>query len=74
MNLGQNFDQFLKIMQESFGFSFSKLCADDLTNLFACLKQDHKVMIEKEICPQIFRCKDFEFRSQYRAERHLPCQ
>ena len=36
MNLGQIFDQFLKIMQESFGlndngFSFSKLFADDLS-------------------------------------------
>ena len=29
MNFGQNFDKFLKTMQESFGFSFSKLFADD---------------------------------------------
>ena len=30
MNLGQIFHKFLKTAQESFGFSFSKLFADDL--------------------------------------------
>ena len=29
MNLGQIFDKFLKLMQESFGFSLFKLFADD---------------------------------------------
>ena len=29
MNLGQIFDKFLKIMQESFGFSLFKLFKDD---------------------------------------------
>ena len=31
MNLRQILDKFLKIMQEIFGFSFSKLFADDLS-------------------------------------------
>ena len=38
------------------------------TNLFVSLKQASKVMIGKEICPQICKCEDFEFQSQYRAE------
>ena len=31
MNLGQIFDKILKIMHESYGFSFSKLFAGDLS-------------------------------------------
>ena len=39
MDLGQIFNKFLKIMQESFGFCFSKLFADDLSQeeLIVCL-------------------------------------
>ena len=33
MNLGQIFDKFLEIMQESFAFSFSELFADDRSQI-----------------------------------------
>ena len=65
-------------MQESFGLSFSKLFADDLSQVavalicFACLKQHHKVMREKEIYPKICKCADLRFQAQYSTEHSLP--
>ena len=48
--LGRNFRHISKIYARKLWKIFSKLCTDDLgsTNLFACLKLDHKVMIEKK--------------------------
>ena len=49
MNFREPFNKFQKFVQESSGFSFSKLFADDLSkgelihDLFACMKQDQKV-------------------------------
>ena len=75
MNLGQIFDKFHKSIQESSGLSYSKLFADDLSQgdlIFAGMKQDHKVIREKDVCPKICNCADLRCQAQYSAERDIP--
>ena len=65
-------------MQDSFGFSFSKIFVYDVSKeklicfnfkLFASLVQDHKVMRDKDICPKFFDGADhLRFQTQYQAE------
>ena len=42
-----------------------------ITNLFASLKQNHKVIREKDICPKFCDGADFRFQAQYQAEFYL---
>ena len=36
--------------------------------LFACMKQDHKVNREKDVCPKFCKCADLICQAQFSAE------
>ena len=36
--------------------------------LFACMKQDHKVNREKDMCPKFCKCADLKCQAQFSAE------
>ena len=41
------------------------------TNLFTGLKQNHKVIRKKDICPKFLDGADLRFQAQHQAERYL---
>ena len=47
------------------------ICKLGKSNLFADLKQNHKVNREKDICPQFCNGADLRFHAQYQAEYDL---
>ena len=42
------------------------------SNIFAGLKQIHKVIRDKDICPKSCHVADLNFQAQYQAECYLP--
>ena len=74
MNLGEIFSKFQKF-RNLFKKALASLFQSFLQMILgrgACMKQDHKVVWEKEICPKFCKCADLNCQAQYSAERHLP--